>query len=217
MTKRILIAITISLFILSCANDKNEEKVTDKIAISIDSTLVTDSSWGAITGKTDIQGLREIFGEANVVDERICGLECTDSIDVTKIYKETNKEFIIYWADSFYHKSINMIECYAEGAPYHTATGLKMGRSMQDILTENGKPINFLGFGWDYGGNIISYNKGKLDSSNIKFRLDLPGEVENQTLFGDTELSTTNPDFKEYFDKMLINRIYLFFNEQPYQ
>ena len=36
-------------------------------------------------------------------------------------------------------------------------------------------------------------------------------------LFGDAELSTTTPDYQQYLDKMLINRIYLFLNEQPYQ
>lgn len=32
--------------------------------------------------------LQAIYGVANVKDERICGPECADSIDVTRIYPE---------------------------------------------------------------------------------------------------------------------------------
>lgn len=213
MIKQFLVAVTTSVVILSCANDKKEKKVIDKPTTNIDAILVTDSSWGAITSKTDIEGLKEIFGEANVVNERICGPECVDSIDVTKVYKDSNKELVIHWADDRYHKAIYMIESSGEAAPYHTSTGLKIGSKMRELLTENGKPITFLGFGWDYGGNITSFNKGKFDSSNIKFRLDLPGEVEDQAMFGDTELSTVMPDVEEYLDQIVIYKLFLVLNE----
>lgn len=213
MIKQVLLAVSIAIVICSCANDKKEEKIFEKAETAIDSTLVTDSSWGAINKKTDIEELKMIFGEANVVDERICGPECVDSIDVTKVYRETNKQLIIHWADDRYHKTIYMIESSAEAAPYHTSTGLKIGSTMQELLNENGQPITFLGFGWDYGGNITSFNKGNLERSNIKFRLDLPGEVEDQAMFGDTELSTVMPDVKEYLDQIIIYQLYLVLNE----
>lgn len=215
MIKNLLIAITASIIFFSCANDKKEEKETTEVknVKPIDSTLVTDSTWGAITRNTNFEGLKEIFGADNVVDERICGPECVDSIDVTKVYKETNKELIIHWSEGNYHNKISMIESFGEGAPYHTSDGLKSGSTMRQLLMENGKPITFLGFGWDYGGNIISYNKGNLDSSNVRFRLDITGKVEDNAMYGDTELSTVMPDVKEYLDQIVVYHLSLFLNE----
>ena len=177
MVKPFFFIATIGLVLYSCANDKKDETRKQKTEDLIDSTLVTDTSWGVITISTDFDGLKKVFGEASVVDERICGPECVDSIDVTKVYKKTNKEFVIHWEENAYHKKITMIETYATASPFHTPEGLKIGSSMQDIVNINGKPINFMGFGWDYGGGISNYNQGKLDSSNVHFRLDLTGEM----------------------------------------
>lgn len=202
----------IGLLIYSCNNEKKEEPVIEKKEVGIDSTLVTDSSWGLITAKTDFEGLKEIFGASNVIDERICGPECVDSIDVTIIYKETNKELIIHWKENKYHQLIGMIESYA-AAPYHTKEHLKIGSTMRDLLKENGQPINFMGFSWDYGGGISNYNNGKLDGSNIRFRLDLKGESIDNSLLGDVELSTEMPNAKKNLDNMVVYQLYLFLNE----
>ena len=214
MKKFILPLLIIAAVIYSCAGkDKKTTSVTEKPEVKIDSTLITDSSWGLITKNTDFAELQAIYGSANVKDERICGPECADSIDVTRIYPEKNNEFIVYWKDSLYHKSIAFIETYLPNGPYHTDKGLKIGSTFEELLKINGKKIIFSGFDWDYGGSIQDYGMGTLQNSSISFRLGLDEDAGTE-LSGDTEFNTEMPEVKKNMTKIKISSISLSFHKE---
>ncbi len=216
--KKILFALFAATFIISCKEKDKKQTVDEKIIpeIKIDSLLITDSSWGLITKTTNFEALQKLYGIKNIKDERICGPECIDSIEVTILYPDAKNEAIIYWRDSAYHKEIGMIRCYSDSAGYHTSTGIQIGSGITDLLKLNGQKINFYGFGWDYGGGIISYNNGKLEKSPIGFELDAQTEIDNN-LYGDTELSTDMPLVKKAIDKIKVRLIYLsFFKRDEY-
>lgn len=204
--KPIITVLLLALITWRCSNDKSEKKKDGLVDVEVpimDSTLITDSSWGLIQKNIAFEGLQNIFGSANVKDERICGAECVDSVDVTIIYPGDKKEIIVYWLDTFYHKKIAFLKSNMPDAPYHTASGLKMGSSLADLLKINGQKINFSGFGWDYGGYIQSYNNGSLDKSPVQFRLDLTESDDNE-LLGDVELNTDMASVKKVMDKIKI-------------
>lgn len=213
--KRTLLFLIAAAFLFGCGNNKKETggPTPPVTPASIDTTLVTDSSWGPITSKSTFADLQTLFGPGNVKDERICGPECIDSLDVTKVYAGTPKEIIVHWKDSAYHKEIGLLQSYQEGHPYHTSNGLKAGSTMNDLLRLNGKKITFSGFGWDYGGNIISYNGGSLDSSRVRFRLDIK-QTDDNSLFGDTEMDSDMPAAKKALDKIFIYELTLGFYKE---
>lgn len=204
--KKILASLILAAIICGCKNDKKENSVEIKDAVKIDSTLITDSSWGAITQATDVGELKKTFGAENVKNERICGAECVDSVDVTIIYPGDKREVIVYWLDTFYLKKIAFLQSGMPDAPYHTSTGLKMGSTLTDLLRVNGQKINFAGFGWDYGGYVQSYNGGTLDRSPVQFRLDLMEDSGND-LLGDVELNTDMESVKKVMDKIRVWQI----------
>lgn len=208
--KKSLALILIAVAIVSCKNDKKGAPAGNIPEAKTDSLLITDSSWGAIDATTDMTGLQNIFGVPNVQDERICGPECADSLDVTKVFPGKNNEIVVYWEDSAYHKKIAFLESYQEGSPYRTANGLKAGSTLNDILKINGQKITFSGFDWDYGGFIQSYNNGRLDSSPVNFRLEPRGNV-GDSLSGDTELNTDMPVVKKALDSIAVYYITLSF------
>lgn len=216
------LVIGLCILLLTACNNNHEETTT-----IIDSTaennipapeppkenyLVTDTSWGAITVNTDINDLKSIAGASNVKDERICGPECADSIDVTYLFKDTEKEIIVYWKKNAYHKLISFMESNQKNAPYHTVSGLKNGSTMEELLAQNGKKINFSGFGWDYGGSISSYNGGNLDKSNITFRMELDDE-NNTELLGDRSFDTDKPAVKKALSKIKVWQTLLSFEK----
>ena len=202
MKKIILPLFMMVTVVYSCASkDKKTSSVTAKPEVKIDSALITDTSWGPITKNTDIAGLQAAYGVGNVKDERICGPECADSIDVTRVYPEKNNEFTVYWKDSLYHKSIAFIETYLPDGPYHTDKGLKIGSSLEDLLKINGKQIIFSGFDWDYGGSIQDYGMGTLQNSPLGFRLAMEGDGGTE-LSGDSEFNTEMPEVKKNLTKL---------------
>lgn len=213
--KKILLFICLVISIVSCKQKEKNDKIVDSESsvIKIDSLLITDTSWGFINNKLNFSDLKVIYGNDNVKDERICGPECIDSIDVTKIHPATSKEIIVYWKDSAYHNTISMLMTHAEGSPYHTATGLKIGSPLKDVLQLNGKKITFSGFGWDYGGYVQSYNNGTLEKSPIHFRFDLM-EDSGTELLGDVELNTDMPAVQKKLDKIKVYQLSLVFHKE---
>jgi hypothetical protein len=175
-----------------------------------DSLLVTDSTWGLIKRNANFNALTALYGSANIKDERICGPECVDSLDVTILYPGQRNEAIIYWNDSAYHTSISFIECRGDSAGYHTAAGIKNGSGFADLLRLNGRRIHFSGFGWDYGGTITSYNKGALETSNVHYDIDIKGNG-GDGLYGDTELHSDMPQVKQYLNQIYVSRLTLIF------
>lgn len=215
--KRFLLPFIALITLFSCTNNKKDKPAGDpNLPVSpsaLDTTLVTDSSWGPVTSSAAYRDLQTFFGAENVKDERICGPECIDSLNVTKVYAGTPKEIIVHWKDSAYHKQIGMLQSYQEGHPYHTSNGLKWGSPMNDLLRLNGKKITFAGFGWDYGGNIISFNGGLLDSSGVHFRLDIK-QTDDNSLMGDSEFDTDMPVAKKALDKIFIYELTLSFYKE---
>lgn len=221
MRKLILFLPALAL-LLSCQS-KNEAKKTDISNVDsaankdihyykIDLIQITDSSWGSITKNTHFEDLQMIYGEQNVKDERICGPECIDSLDVTQVYPGTSKAFTVYWKEKQYHKKIEMIECYTEEAPYRTASDIGIGTSLQYLLELNGKKITFYGFGWDYGGGIVSFNGGKLEKSNLHYTLDMTYDSTGNSIMGDAEFNTDMPEVQKHIGKIFVDKIVLSFD-----
>lgn len=178
-----------------------------------DSLLITDSSWGWLRSSDNIDELKKVFGEGNVKDDSICGPECADTLAVTFIYKDSPKEFVIYWADSGYHKKIESVRCSGEGAPYHTANNIRTGTTLKELLDLNKKTIVFSGFDWDYGGAIQSYNGGELEKMNVHFTL-YPGDTNSDpSLSGDTELNTDMPAVKKSLEKIRVVELFAGFSK----
>lgn len=100
--KRIFLLTASVTFFFSCKNKEKGAPGVHNPAVSIDSFLVTDSSWGPITASTTPADLVRIYGQDNVKNVRECDAECMDSIDVTKIYPGQKNEITIQWNDTAY-------------------------------------------------------------------------------------------------------------------
>jgi hypothetical protein len=226
-----LIIISWLFFLFSCQNNadtkKNEsDKIDSAVTTTIDSSgnkdvlyykvdliEVGESGWGAISELSTFDDLVASYGEENVINERICGPECADSIDITRVYPNTNKELIVHWKEKQYHKVVSMVECYAEKAPYHTVTGLGIGTTLKELLSQNGKKITFYGFGWDYGGYVSSFNGGSLDNTRLGFRLNLDEQAWDKSLMGDMEINTDMPAVIKKLENIKIDKLTLSFSK----
>ena len=141
-----------------------------------------------------------------------------DSVDVTKLYPGTINEAIIYWKEKAWHKTIAMIMCYQDSAQYHTDKGLKLKSGFNELLRLNGKKISFMGFGWDYGGTITSYNEGLLENTPLHYEIDLskaPSE-EEMSVFGDTPIDSDMPLVKKLVPDIYIRKFTLVLNNHEY-
>jgi hypothetical protein len=81
---------------------------------------------------------------------------------------------------------------------WYTNAGVRLGSSLSDLITLNGKDFTFLGLGWDYGGGISNWKGGKLENKKIFVRLGIDEMTPEQEKYypkivGDSEFSSENP------------------------
>lgn len=199
-------------FFFSCKNKEKGSPGMNTPSASIDSFLITDSSWGLITASTTPGDLVRIFGQENVKNVRECDEECMDSIDVTKIYPGQKNEITIQWNGTAYQGGISMIQSFNEQPDWHSAEGIRMGSGLKDLLKVNGAKVSLYGFGWDYSGMVTGYNGGKLDSSRIGYRFHLDYEFpRDSSLVGEVGVDTDMPALKAVMDKVTVSWILLSF------
>ncbi|MBN2498282.1 MAG: hypothetical protein JXR96_27065 [Deltaproteobacteria bacterium] len=94
---------------------------------------------------------------------------------------------------------------------WRTAEGIGLGTSLKQLERVNTRPFTLSGFGWDYGGTVISWQTGALDGKlkgcdpdcppdRILVRLaPLPSRIralaraEHEQVLGDRSISSSHP------------------------
>jgi hypothetical protein len=69
----------------------------------------------------------------------------------SRVFPDTGAEIEILWSDSTY-SVIAAVRVEREDSPWRTPSGIGLGSTLRELETTAGVPIEFSGFGWDYGG-----------------------------------------------------------------
>lgn len=89
---------------------------------------------------------------------------------------------------------------------WYSNNSIGIGMKVSHIECVNGRPFTFSGFGWDYAGSVIDWQKGNLEGKGIAVQLsegptspstDLSPE-EIASVLGDVEVQSDNPVLKHY-------------------
>lgn len=207
-----------SLFVvlLNSCTSKTSEQTADSTTIA-DSSEATVNNWecipgekaGIITSMSSEQELIDKLGKGNVsAHDTVYGAEGMFSIG-TILYKGTPNEAHIVWKDTLNFKNPEYVELgFAEPGKesqvqWYVTNGVKVGTKLTELEQINGKPFNFSGFGWDYGGSVVDWNGGKLMNSDSTSYLAiiLAYDYENQALnsvaekvMGDNSFESKDPN-----------------------
>lgn len=188
------------LVIYACDNQSNtnKEEVSKPIEMvsqqDLDSNFVLEN----LAELKTFQAIQNKFGEANLKkDTTIAGPEGT-KIDVSVLFPYTADEVIIYWRDKRIYSQLDavVIRCDSVGylGKWHSRLGLQAGQNLENVISLNQKPFTISGFGWDYGGHILSWEGGRLDNKKVTGRFadfykNKISDAEYQSISGDTEFN----------------------------
>ncbi len=177
-------------------------------ALTTETTNTTASQDGLITNENGITGIHKtsteadlikLFGKENVVHEK----EIYANGDVPPfkgfaIFKDKPNELLLCIDPENKKNEIDFAMIRQKGGKWHTNEGVKVGTTLTELTTINGKPFLFSGLGWDYGGYINDFQKGKLyhEKSSISFRLMSQGEVPPK-FSGDITCKSDAPELKK--------------------
>jgi hypothetical protein len=175
-------------------------------------------SVGEIDRTTTKAQLVKLFGQQNVQDARLQRAE-GETVPGTVLYGQDKKRRLeITWTKN---AVVQDVQIKGKSSLWHTTEGISLGTTLADLQRLNAKPFKFSGFGWDYGGQILSWEKGKLERSlkglwcALEMEIDPPPpKADQKALVGDRELYST--EVKNPKVKIFLNLITVTLNPEEY-
>jgi hypothetical protein len=155
-----------------------------------DFTIVPGLGVGKVYVHKKQVDVERVYGKQFVMAGTIYGSE---GMEFPGFYVFKNSPLELQCIINEQDSTIEMIKIAEPGGNWVTEEGIKLGTTLDELVRLNGKPIEFSGFGWDYGGWIYSYGSGKLSKLDGKMGICL-GEPDDLTglegFEGDHDCST---------------------------
>lgn len=167
-----------------------------------DRTVVPGDRVGAIRQNSTTAQLKKIYGDANVRATKVSVGE-GEMADGLVIFPGQPDEIFIVWKTK--DREIEYVRYYNKASAWKTAEGIGIGTTAAELTRLNGGPFSITGFGWDYGGRIVDWRRGKLSKLMI---LDMRAtktlsKAYEQSVLGDKIFPSNNPVMEQ---KMLVVR-----------
>lgn len=209
--KNLIYFIAAMLFFSSCqqATEQKPESENTPVAENPEGEWLLND----LLSLADMNAVKEKFGEKNAIIDTLWGPEGMFEIG-TKLFPGTGDEVEIMWMDSVKYAGIIHVMTYVHhnqetyepiyNSKWTTREGVTLGMTLEDLVKLNGKPVKFLGFDWDYGGGVVSFENGKLEGSNLSIGLSYDmdpatiSESDFTRILGDVEISTENNDLSKF-------------------
>lgn len=191
--------IPVLLVFASCANEQPENRTSF--------TAEKEPCLEDILAAGNEQDLISRYGKNNVSYDTIWGAEGFYTMGTfVKVDDESRVE--VMWADSAKRSTMISATLVSNGDYYadriltgkwKSCTGVALGMSLEELQNINGRPFKFSGFGWDYGGGVISWEGGTLEGKGLAIQLsegsgsDELTLEENTSVLGDVPVMSDNP------------------------
>lgn len=128
--------------------------------------IVPGQRVGPITARTSRDDLARLFPGATIADDE---MELDEGMlsPATFVYKgEPSRQLAIVWTGKSapaYPKEIFIcFESRSGPCDWQASNGIRIGTRLHDLEAKNGHPFTVAGFGWNYGGNVTSWDGGTL-------------------------------------------------------
>jgi hypothetical protein len=140
-------------------------------AADVDVTIVPGRRAGPIMPNSSESELRRLLGAAQIRQGKIQGGEgyaCDGSIIFPN---DPTRKANIIWKDVARRAIPFSVEVNGSEHPksiWKTEEGIRLGTTLKEIEKLNGRPFKLLGFHWDYGGTVVSWEGGRLEKFQTK-------------------------------------------------
>ena len=181
------------------------------LAAQSDLLIVPGLRVGPVTRTSTEASLLRTLGKAAVKQDVDVGEGMTEPGLV--IYKgDPSRTLAVVWGDDQPAHPATIFICYGgtgKRCRWHTASGIGIGTTLRDLERRNGKPFEMVVWGSDVGGNVTSFDGGKLERELKSYgvlgltlvpRMYSQGEYipkltpeESEAVLGEKFVSSSNP------------------------
>lgn len=125
----------------------------------------------------------------------------------TRVFPGTDDEIVVTWTDTTY-TSIQELSISRPNSPWRTPQGVGIGTTLKELEAIARAPIQFSGFGWDYGG-LLGWTEADM---RVSLRLAPTGE-SYQTFRRDERFIEISGDKAVSSDHSLVREMTIVVNE----
>lgn len=209
---KIALNLLIITFLFAACGHKKEQADTAISTPVEDFVCVPGERVGnIITATTSLEELKTKLGDVVTAKDSIYLGEGYYEIGTT-LYKGTPNELQILWKDTLNFKNPSSVligeslSASATATQWHTDSGIKIGTTLKELENINGKAFAFSGFGWDYGGQVVNWQGGKLGSADgasyvaVVLTYNYEDEKLNkiaEKVMGDSSFSSNQPEAQQ--------------------
>ena len=170
-----------------------------------------DSAWtfepgvrfGAIGTASSERDLIAAYGAQNVRPAEV-PLGEGETAPGTEVFGSNPlQQFLVTWKDTLGRRMLDHIQLMGDSTRWRGPRGVALGVSLRQLERMNGRPFTLLGFGWDYGGTVSSWEGGELaplEGSAIVTLTPHPDTQSSaafQSVLGDRPFSSAQEEMQE--------------------
>ena len=176
----------------------------------------------AFRAEDTLGSLQSRFGKDNVRVENIQGAEGEVSRGICLFPYDPARRAYLHFADEEQLLGLSLVRIVDRQSAWTLGEDIRMGTTLAELVARNGAPIDFSGFGWDYGGAIAGFHGGTLEPRanawpRPGFRLapreDL-GERMLQLPQGDATFASDDPAAASHATEIVVGELTLAFPRQ---
>jgi hypothetical protein len=147
--------------------------------------------------------ITEIVGKENVVFTKVDGAE-GEKVPATVLFpKNAERRIELIWADEKKRKGLANLSLSPKSV-WVAPNGVRIGMSLAEVETLNGRPFTLSGFDWDYGGYVTDWKGGALGAKiaggcTVQVRFTVPeGAPEGPAseVAGDKEFPSSDKNMR---------------------
>lgn len=160
-------------------------------------------SFGAIGAASSERDLVAAYGAQPVRPAEV-PLGEGETVPGTEVFGDDPlQRFLVTWKDTLARRMPDHIQLMGDSTRWRGLRGVTLGVSLRQLERMNGRPFTLLGFGWDYGGTVSSWEGGELaplEGSAIVTLTPHPDAQSGaafQSVLGDRPFSSAQEEMQE--------------------
>jgi hypothetical protein len=117
---------------------------------------------GDFAPDTTVETLRKRFGGAQVKIGKVPGAEGETFKGVILFPDDSTRRAYLYFQDEQALQGLSLVRVFEPETRWRLDNGIALGMTLDELVKRNGRPIEYTGLGWDYGGTVTDLHDGAL-------------------------------------------------------
>jgi hypothetical protein len=177
-----------------------------------DLTFEPGVAFGPLNANASEQDLIAAYGASAVQPEDVSLGEGETEPGSLVFGDDPLRRFEVAWSDTLQRRAPSFVLLMGDTTMWHGKRGITLGVPLERLEQLNGRPFGMAGYGWDYGGAVLSWKGGQLADLEGRLALALAPadpDADVSLVLGDGEFLSSDSSVRRLHPR--VNRLVIRF------